>query len=186
MQRRRKLLKGSTGRLTLLGVGLLVALGSVALVSGAWTDEITIQGTITTGTWEELDGEHESAWAQESLFGKGTANYVSYEDAQKTVALGFGKPPATIVGTVTFSDPVDGYVVITVELDPGWGFSQDEAVNVYIQDYSDAELQSLIDGNVSSGHFVHRFDVPYHASPWSTPTGLIPQNDYYAVHVNVD
>ncbi len=185
MHSSRNRLEGTTGRLTLLAVSLLVALGSVALVSGAWTDDVTIEGTITTGTWEEPDGDHESAWAQETCCGPGTANYVECEPG-KTVDLAFGKKDTTKVGTVTFSDPIDGFIVITIALDDEWGFSQDDGTNVYIQDYSHAELQSPITVSMSSGHFDHQFDAPYHASPWSTPTGLIPENDCYAIHVNVD
>ena len=42
----------ASGRLALLCLSLLIALGSIAIVSAAWTDEVAISGSISTGTWD--------------------------------------------------------------------------------------------------------------------------------------
>jgi hypothetical protein len=38
-------------------------------------------------------------------------------------------------GTADFSAPVDGYITITITLDPGWEF-HDVAENLKVQDYA--------------------------------------------------
>ena len=47
-------------KLGLLFVIILFSLASISMSYGAWTDTITIEGTVTTGTWEE----DETAWAR--------------------------------------------------------------------------------------------------------------------------
>lgn len=55
MSDRRKQRKAISGRLALICLSLLIALGSIAIVSGAWIDEVIISGSISTGTWEDPD-----------------------------------------------------------------------------------------------------------------------------------
>lgn len=52
----------TSGRLAFLCLSLLVALGSIALASAAWTDEITISGSLTTGSWDADGGGSPGFW----------------------------------------------------------------------------------------------------------------------------
>ena len=58
----RRLFREVFSRLGVLCLSLLVALGSIALVSAAWTDEVSISGSITTGTWETDQGGSPGFW----------------------------------------------------------------------------------------------------------------------------
>ncbi len=53
MRRTGRCARHVSGRLALVCLSLLIALGSIGIVSGAWVDEVVISGTVSTGTWEE-------------------------------------------------------------------------------------------------------------------------------------
>ena len=105
------------------------------------------------------------------------ATYVKYqgfEDAGKTTTLFAGQ---TIeVGTVTFSEVVDGNVTITVDMTAPWEF-EEVSENLKVQDYAAAPS-----GNPSPGLFDHKKDCDPDESTCSI---MVPANNYYGVHVNV-
>jgi hypothetical protein len=101
------------------------------------------------------------------------ATYVEY-DGEKTTTLFAGQTMA--VGTVHFSDPVDGEVTITVTLDDGWEF-EDVANNLSVQDYDTAPS-----GNPSPGLFDHQETCDPDESTCSI---VVPENNFYGVHVDV-
>jgi hypothetical protein len=47
----RRRFRGDSGRLALAGMSLLIALGSLAIAYGAWTDDVDVTSTVSTGTW---------------------------------------------------------------------------------------------------------------------------------------
>ena len=54
--------KKTIAKLGLIFVIILLSLASISMSYAAWTDTITIHGTVTTGTWEY--GESATAWAR--------------------------------------------------------------------------------------------------------------------------
>lgn len=80
-------------------------------------------------------------------------------------------------GTVHFSAAVDGKVTITITLDPGWRFGQ-VIENVKVQDYAEAPPYGT---NPAPGTFAHKGTAT--DSPFSI---VVPLNNYYGVHVDVD
>jgi hypothetical protein len=119
------------------------------------------------------------------------ATYTEYEGEEKTVTLFAGQ--TTDVGTVTFSDPVDDEVEITVNLTGGWVFGvnyeldeegnlklDDEGnpirdANLKVQDYATAPS-----GNPAPGLFMHK-----EVCTDSPCTIVVPENNFYGVHVDV-
>jgi hypothetical protein len=97
------------------------------------------------------------------------ATYVKYDGLEKTTTLFAGQN--IDVGTVTFSAPDNGYVSITVNLKDGWEF-EDVAEYLKVQDYAAAPS-----GNPAPGQFDHKIS--------DGNTIIVPQNNFYGVHVNV-
>ena len=104
------------------------------------------------------------------------ATYVQYTAKTTTLFAGQNIP----VGTVNFSEVVDGEVTITIALTGNWIFAEYEmgvAVedNIKIQDYVSAPS-----GNPAPGQFAHK----------ATAEGqsfniTVPANNFYGVHVDV-
>ena len=101
------------------------------------------------------------------------ATYVEYVPG-KTSTLFAGQ---TInVGTVHFSEVVNGKVIITVTLINGWEF-EDVRENLKVQDYAKAPR-----GNPAPGRFAHKKTC----DPTNISCSItVPANNFYGVHVNV-
>lgn len=99
------------------------------------------------------------------------ATYTPYA-AGSTVTLYAGQTMEA--GWVSFSNPVNGDVTITINLTGDWVFANVEE-NVKIQDYAEAPS-----GNPSAGLFAYK----YTASGKSFNT-TVPANMLYAVHADV-
>jgi len=87
--------KKTFAKLGLLFTVLLILLASVSISYSAWTDTITIYGTINTGNWEE-----ETAWARMNddpddftynFTGSNWATYIIYNETQETFYLYAGQ-----------------------------------------------------------------------------------------------
>jgi hypothetical protein len=102
------------------------------------------------------------------------ATYVKYEGVQKTTTLFAGQH--IDVGSVTFSAPLNGHILVTINLTDGWEF-ENVAENVMIQDYASAPS-----GNPAPGLFAHKGSADPAQSSFSIP---VPLNNFYGVHVNV-
>ncbi|MGQ3685232.1 MAG: hypothetical protein ACUBOA_09560 [Candidatus Loosdrechtia sp.] len=134
---------------------------------------------------EDAGEEEEVCWKKETAWAAGTryvergnwATYITYV-ADSTVTLYAGQTMEA--GTVHFSAPSNGMITITITLNPGWRFYQDEEnpdeENVHIQDYGTAP-----GGNPSPGGFAHKARAT--ESPFSIDVSL---NVYYGVHVVVE
>jgi hypothetical protein len=79
-------------------------------------------------------------------------------------------------GTAHFSDPVNGYITITITLGAGWEF-QNVAENLKVQDYVDAPS-----GNPNPGLFDHKTDCDVDEN---VCTIIVPVNNFYGVHADV-
>jgi hypothetical protein len=122
------------------------------------------------------------AWSGETAWADGPryvdqgnwATYTFYEEDS-----GFGVPlkagQTMEAGTVQFSEPVNGEVTITIELNEGWRF-KDVTENVKIQDYATAPA-----GNPSPGLFAWKGNAT--GSPFSI---TVSENNFYGVHVDVE
>ena len=123
-------------------------------------------------TWEG-----ETAWADGLPYnedGKGNwATYTPYDEAGFGVPLYAGQTMEA--GTVEFSEPDNGSVVITIQLNEGWQF-KDSGANVKIQDYDSAPS-----GNPSPGQFDWKGDAT-----GSSFEIEVPENSFYGVHVDVE
>lgn len=120
------------------------------------------------------DWVEETAWVAGNRYvARGNwATYTPYV-ADSTVTLYAGQTmPA---GTVHFSAVSDGEITITIELNAGWRF-EEVIENVKIQDYASAPS-----GNPAPGRFQHKGDAT-----GSTFAIVVPANNYYGVHVNVE
>jgi hypothetical protein len=140
-----------------------------------------------TFCWNPDEGGEEPCWYGETAWAAGDryvnpgnwATYTPYSDENKTVTLYAGQTlPA---GSVNFSAPTNGEVIITITLNDGWRFAPNEDdesdyANVKIQDYADAPS-----GNPAPGLFEHRGYAE--TSPFSI---TVPQNHFYGVHVDVE
>jgi hypothetical protein len=101
------------------------------------------------------------------------ATYVAYDGEAKTTTMFAGQTHAA--GTVHFSDPVNGFITITITLDAGWEFDA-VAENVKIQDYAEAPS-----GNPNLGQFAHKGTCTL-----VTPCEFeVPENNFYGVHADV-
>ena len=83
---------------------------------------------------ENMCYQKETAWADGTRYvDKGSwATYTPFEGMPKTVTLYAGQTMEA--GTVTFSEPIDGYVTISIQLAEGWSFAyMDETGTVWNQ-----------------------------------------------------
>jgi hypothetical protein len=100
------------------------------------------------------------------------ATYVEYEEKTTTMFAGQTHP----AGTAHFSDPVDGYITITITLGEGWEF-QNVSENLKVQDYANAPS-----GNPNPGLFDHKTDCDVDEN---VCTIIVPVNNFYGVHADV-
>ncbi|MFU8891366.1 MAG: hypothetical protein ACNA76_06885 [Anaerosomatales bacterium] len=127
----------------------------------------------------------ETAWAVGERYVKrgSWAMYVEYDGEEKTVkVLADGGSSDTIVGTATFSAPVDGHVTITIDLD-GAIFYYDvdddlEDNNLKVQDYAKVPKAR----NPRVGLFDSKTMVDIHSTTGSI---VVPENNYYGVHMDL-
>jgi hypothetical protein len=128
---------------------------------------------------EEECFEGETAWADGDRYTEtgNWATYTPYYGDELTVDLLAGQTMKA--GDVSFSEPVDGFVTITITLDEGWRFAPcepDEEDNVKVQDYDVAPS-----GNPAPGLFDHKGCAE--ESPFDIE---VPENNFYGVHVDVE
>lgn len=119
--------------------------------------------------------EGETAWSAGTRYvTRGNwATYTAYDGDPISVTLFAGQ--TLDAGTVSFSLPdADGMVEITITLNEGWGFVEDDE-NVKIQDYAVAPS-----GNPSPGGFEYKGQ-----GMGSTFSIDVPENNFYGVHVDV-
>jgi hypothetical protein len=132
--------------------------------------------------------EEETAWAQgERYVRRGNwAMYVAYPGTGQPVDLiADGGDPATaiVVGTATFSAPIDGKVTITINLTGGAIFYYDVNDpwydnNLKVQDYKNPPAPK----NPKVG----RFEWKTRIEPGSTTGSItVPENNFYGVHLDV-
>jgi hypothetical protein len=114
----------------------------------------------------------ETAWAEGSRY-VSQGNWATFTPyvANSTVTLFAGQ--FNNIGTVHFSEVLDGKVTITIEMNATGGF-QDVSENVKIQDYDFAPS-----GNPAIGGFDHKGN----ASGFSFSI-VVPASNYYGVHVD--
>jgi hypothetical protein len=126
--------------------------------------------------WEE-----ETAWSDGDgyLGADNWATYTTYECAYLEVTLFAGQDMDA--GTVIFSDPVNGIVTITIELNEGWRFLDDDE-NLKIQGYDAPPM-----GKPRSGEFDYKFNA-VGGDPFSVDVPVDCNNGmyYYGVHVDVE
>lgn len=129
--------------------------------------------------------QDETVWAVGDRYvARGSwAMYVEYGGEEMTVDLraGGGDGIGMDAGTATFSDPVDGFVDITIELENGFVFWQDDPDNpddnIKVQDYDEAPDTRPVPG---------RFDWKAAADFESTSYVItVPANSFYGVHLDV-
>lgn len=131
--------------------------------------------------------EEETAWAAgERYVKKGNwAMYVPYSGVEKTVNLiADGGDPATakVIGTATFSAPVNGFVTIDINLTNGAIFYYDLNDPLYddnlkVMDYAKAPAKTP-----SPGLFAWKTRVDVGATSGSI---TVPVNNFYGVHLDV-
>jgi len=134
--------------------------------------------------------EEETAWAEGARYVKkgNWAMFVAYGGGEKTVNLiadggtYYGADLGLIVGTATFSAPVDGKVTITINLTGGAIFYYDMNDPLYddnlkVQDYATAPKTTP-----SPGKFAWKVRI----EPGSTTGSIVvPWNKFYGVHLDV-
>ena len=125
---------------------------------------------------DECEWYGETAWSAGNRYvNKGNwATYTPYV-ADEIVTLFAGR--TLEAGTVHFSAQVDGYITITITLNAGWRFL-DEEENVAVQDYEFAPS-----GNPAPGLFAHKGDADQSLAVFTIE---VPLNNFYGVHVNVE
>jgi len=119
----------------------------------------------------------ETAWADGSRYvSRGNwATYTKY-DSGSTVILYAGQ--TMDAGTVQFSEvSADGEVTVTITLNPGWRFAP-VPENVKIQDYETAPSEKPI-----PGQFKWKGTADSGSNTFSI---VVPANNYYGVHVDVE
>ena len=146
----------------ILLLALIVALGGMGVAFAAWTDIITIQGTITTATidWElgndtftwECEPSEETAWAigPDSIEyegpGGGWASYFAYTIGDPTLTVPLLAGQTILVGNVTVSTSGSNLIVEYDTLAYGWKMTE---THIYI----DAEPPpKMAPGSFDYGH----------------------------------
>ncbi len=121
--------------------------------------------------WKE-----ETAWAAGSRYVQ-PGNWATYTPyvAGSTVDLLAGQTMQA--GAVYFSALEGGMVTIAILLNGGWRFAPDNPESVKVQDYTDAPS-----GNPAPGQFDHKAaDIA-----GSFAVMVVPENNFYGIHVDVE
>ena len=120
--------------------------------------------------------EDETAWADGTRY-TNQGNWATYTPyyPDSTVYLYAGQ--TMNAGTVLFSAVSDGKVTVTITLDTGWRFAPVDE-NVKIQDYSSPPLSE----NPIPGQFQWKGTADSGSNTFSI---VVPANNYYGVHVDV-
>ena len=131
---------------------------------------------------EPMCYQEETAWAAGLPYVEqgNWAMYVPYDGEELLKDLYAGQN--ILIGTATFSAPVDGYVTITIDLVDGWIFYFDLADieaddNLKVQDYEVAP-----EGNPAIGLFDWKESIPVGST---TASIEVPENNFYGVHLDV-
>ncbi len=180
-----------------LGVYEVVA---TAVKDGATTDkdgneldppEADKVGTMTG--YVEFVLNAETCWYEEGAWSAGDAwpgasspaTYTAYNGAAITVDL-LAARDQMLAGTVDFSAPDNNEVTITIELEDGWRFAEEDEEdgddNVYVQGYD--ELPEDGDdgfGNPRYGQFANKDKAE--ESPFEI---VVPEANFYVVKVSVE
>lgn len=132
---------------------------------------------------EPICYQEETAWAAGLPYVEqgNWAMYVPFYGAELTVDLVAGQNMDA--GTVTFSDPVNGLVTITVNLENGFVFyydlaDEEEDDNLKVQDYAEVPPAE----NPAIGLFDWKTFIPGGSTTGSI---IVPANNYYGVHVDL-
>ena len=130
--------------------------------------------------------QEETAWAIGSRYTQrgSWAMFTEYESQATEVPIraGGGNGIGLDAGTVYISEPFEGMVEMTIQLNDGFVFYYDPSDdnvddNIKIQDY-----ESAPSGNPKVG----LFDWKAQASVGSTSyTLIVPENNYYGIHLDV-
>lgn len=134
----------------------------------------------------ENGGPHDLCWHGETAWADGDryvakGNWATYTPYEPDTEVMLYAGQTMEAGTVYFSDPDDGWVIITITLNEGWRFApaeegEEDPENVKIQDYADEP-----EGNPSPGLFDWK---GYAEGPDFSMT--VPENNFYGVHVDVE
>jgi hypothetical protein len=127
---------------------------------------------------EECEWIGETAWAYGPRYVEtgNWATYTPYPGDGGSVEIFAGQ--TMLAGTATFADNGDGTVTISIVLDAGWRFEENEDSddNVMVQDYDEAPS-----GNPAPGLFDHKG-----YATGSTFDITVPLNNFYGIHLVVE
>lgn len=168
-----------------LAPGFTIGVGCVTAATKAGNQDIQradraspgyacIAGPVCEEEVVETCWEDETAWAAGRRYtSRGNwATYTAYvPDSEVTLYAG----QTHDAGTVYFSPPDNGWVMIIITLNEGWRFF-DDPQNVKIQDYATAPS-----GNPAPGGFAHKGE-----GTGSVFMIVVPENNFYGVHVDVE
>ncbi len=141
-RRRRRGIKGNLGKVGLLCLALLLGMGSLTVGFPAWTDSLTISGTVTTGEWETCEtgyawgGDDAHCFSEYGLNNWGWSNGpLSPGSYEFEIHAGVGKqkdcpPPTeeTLVGTLTV-DYDGSTAIVAYNMDTGFTM---KATHLYV------------------------------------------------------
>ena len=126
----------------------------------------------------------ETAWAANGdtpgvfRYNNRGGNWATYVEGEgKTTTLFAGQ--FFDAGEVTLSDPVGGFVTITIDLDDPWEFGEDGST-LHVQTYSSAPS-----GNPAPGQFDYTAECPDDPLVPDICTIVVPDANYYGIHVEV-
>ncbi|MDH6342033.1 hypothetical protein M2480_000413 [Parabacteroides sp. PFB2-12] len=121
---------------------------------------------------EPIDYQTESAWSAGDRYTEqgNWATFTAYTGEELTVPVIAGK--SIEVGTVTFSEVVDGNITITIALTGGWELNAKKTETVKIQGYDVAPS-----GNPAPGQF-----ATYKGESLVVD---VPASEYYGIHLDV-
>jgi len=159
------------------------AYGDKGLVAPAGKDISHV--TFAFNEPDDMCWEAETAWAVGTNYVKkgSWAMYVPYGGNEMTVDIRAdgGDGVGIIVGTATFSEPVDGEVTITINLSGAifyYDLNDDlEDNNLKVQDYDKAPNK-----NPQIGKFDWKTMIAVHATTGSI---VVPENNFYGVHMDL-
>lgn len=152
-------------KIGILLLALIVALGGMGVAFAAWTDIITIQGTITTADidWEltvdsftwECEPRSETAWAigNDSIEyegpGGGWASYFTYTIGDPLLTVPLLAAQTELVGEVSvYTQTVgdDDYLIIDYTTSSGWEMTE---THVYVGNETPPKMAP---GSLTDGH----------------------------------